>query len=103
MGILLIFNGLDCKSFYLKGIAINLFRQFYFHGSLRGRPHMMSHFFKGLLTYLPTYVQFCPIALVLFYLIVYNFCKLSYLLTQESDIICGWPLTALFVNCFNTR
>ena len=52
----------------------------------RGHPHMTFDFFKGFLTYLPvpTHVRFCPIVLVLFYLIVSD-CKLTYLPQNRSS------------------
>ena len=39
---------------------------------------MTSDFFKGFLTYLPTHVRFCPIVLVLIYLVVSDFHKPTY-------------------------
>ena len=50
---------------------------------------MTSDFFKGFLTYLPTHVPFCPIVLVLFYLIVSDFRKLTYLPQNRTSYVDG--------------
>ena len=47
--------------------------------TIGGHPHMTSDFFKVFLTYLPTHVRFCPIVLVLIYLVVSDFHKPTYL------------------------
>ena len=59
---------------------------------------MTSDFFKGFLTYLPTHVRFCPIVLVLFYLIVSDFCKPTYLPKNRTSYVDG-PLSKKLV-CF---
>ena len=54
---------------------------------LRGHPHIMSNFFKGFLTYLPTHFRFCPIEWDQFYLVVSDFCKPTYLLKNRTSYV----------------
>jgi len=61
---------------------------------VRGHPHMTSDFFKGFLTYLPTHVWFCPNKRVLFYLVVSDFCKPTYLPKNRTSYVDG-PLRIL--------
>ena len=50
---------------------------------------MTSDFFKGFLTYLPTHVRFCPNKWVLFYLVVSDFCKPTYLPKNRTSYVDG--------------
>ena len=50
---------------------------------------MTSNFFKGFLTYLPTHVRFCPIEWVLFYLVVSDFRKPTYLSKNRTSYVDG--------------
>ena len=58
---------------------------------------MTSDFFKGFLSYLPTHVRFCPIVLVLIYLVVSDFYKPTYL-PQDGPSYVDGPLCTLIAS-----